>query len=168
MDNKKLRNNVHKRLKKIESCLGDKRKCEAKDQFLEKFMVCETICKRILDAYYTSKGKKKAMRDIKLNLTDIKAAMKYAGYIITDNALLGDVFSSEDKRGSKSAKSLRNGIVHSLQIEDINEVFNRHSFLMLRMDAYLQLIKAPVDNKKKPNMKKNSIMNNNATTSDAA
>lgn len=156
MDNKKLRNDVIKRLKKIESCLSDESKRLAKDQFLEKFMVCETLCKRIQEAYYTSTGKPKEMRDIKLNLTDIKAAMKYAGYVIPDKAMLSDIFSCEKKRGNKSAKELRNGIVHSLQVEDINEVFDRRLFLTTRMDEYLQLIRTPVNVDKKPNKKKDT------------
>lgn len=44
---------------------------------------------------------------------------------------------AEKKRGHKSAKKLRDGIMHAMNDDDLNEVIEREEFLYGRMDEFL-------------------------------
>ena len=82
--------------------------------------------------------------------------MKKAGYQF-DKDLLATIFGAAEKRGEKSAKKLRDGIAHSLCIEDIDEVFNRRVLLHQEMDAFLLAMRTPPPEiKKKAKKKRNT------------
>lgn len=96
-------------------------------------------CKSLIISNQKYSGTYKGDANVKVFLPSIKAAISYAGITIPDHTLNG-VFCSTGNyriRNSKSAKSLRNGIVHALNKEDINEVHNRYNALMQVMDDFL-------------------------------
>ena len=108
-------------------------------EFIDKFTLCEITCKSLIISNQKYNGTYKKDAEIRLLLKSIKAAISYAGLTIPEHILNG-VFSSTGnyrKRNSKSAKLLRNGIVHALNKEDINEVHNRYIALMQVMDDFL-------------------------------
>ena len=53
------------------------------------------------------------------------------------------IFGASNKRGEKSAKKLRDGIVHSLCVEDMDEAFNRRMQLYQEMDKFLKAMSTP-------------------------
>jgi hypothetical protein len=72
-------------------------------------------------------------------MKEIPAALKYAGYTI-DNDVLNVLFAGSGKyrkRGSKSAKQLRNAIVHNVSEPDILEICHRYEQLHHAMDSFL-------------------------------
>lgn len=54
--------------------------------------------------------------------------------------ILTIIFSSENNQGKKSAKKLRDGIIHALSEDDIKEVIDRKEYSFKNMDLFLELI----------------------------
>lgn len=106
----------------------------AKDQFIEKFVLCEIATKNVLSYY----GKEKDVKKIKMRSDTIKAALRHAQYDV-DNEMLEKMFRAGKKRGERSARDLRNGIVHDLKVTDIQEVIGRKDELFNLMDRYLEI-----------------------------
>ena len=160
MDARRLQKSIAKKMRSLSTYLeNSSKKCE-KDRFMEKFMLCETACKEILVAYFKEKKKAVDRRTLKLYMVSIPSAMKKAGYQF-DKDLLANIFGSAEKRGEKSAKKLRDGIAHSLCIEDIDEVFNRRVLLHQEMDAFLLAMRTPPPEIKKRAKKKRNIPSQN-------
>lgn len=125
--------------------MNDKLRCRY--QFLEKFTLCEICCKAILKEYKKNNKTYSSETNLKLDMREIPAALKYAGYSI-DEALLSIIFAGSGnfkKRGSKSAKQLRNGIVHNLCESDIEEVCKRYLYLCAAMDNFLNYFRQEED-----------------------
>lgn len=142
MDAARLRKSIAKKMKALSIYLKDPFIRKEKDEFLEKFMLCEAACKEILSAYFKEKGKSINNSSIKLDMVSIPSAMKKAGYPLS-KALLTGIFGASRTRGKKSAKKLRDGIVHSLSKEDINEVIDRRMQLHKMMDEFLSVMCTP-------------------------
>lgn len=106
-----------------------------KDQFIEKFVLCEIATKNVLSYY----GKEKDVEKIKMRLDTIKVALCHAQYDV-DNEMLEKMFKAKKKRGERSARDLRNGIVHDLKVPDIQEVIGRKDELFNLMDRYLEIL----------------------------
>ena len=156
MDARRLQKTIAKKMRSISNYLEDTSKRSEKDRFMEKFMLCETACKEILVAYFKERKKEIDRRNLKLDMVSIPPAMKKAGYQFSKD-LLADIFGAAEKRGEKSAKKLRNGIAHSLCLEDIDEVFNRREHLHQEMDEFLLAMRTPQPEiKKKVKKQRNS------------
>lgn len=134
-----IKNKAKRKLRKINTTLSTGSNRATKNDFLEKFMLCEVAIKSLIADYYAETGKKTKPEEIKLSLPTIKAALKFAGYSINQPNLEA-VFGPSVKRNSKSCKKLRDAIVHSLQSEDIQEVASRSVSLNREMDTFLTLV----------------------------
>lgn len=137
MDEQTLRRawgTVCKDVEKAEQILNNPQYTQAIIDFLSKFVVCEIACKAILAGA--------GMKNDKLNIKSIKSAVKKLNYNIED-AVLGAIFGYKGfrRRGSRSAKILRNGIAHSLAENDIKEVIERKEDLFKYMDTFLDVVK---------------------------
>ena len=133
----KSRTLAKKRIKQIEAVLSNSTTKANKDSFLEKYMKCEVACKLIIVEYEISKRKPISYDEVKMHFQVIVAACRHVGLSISDD-ILRRLFSSSDKRGHCSAKTLRNAIVHSLSTNDIKEVNSRFTTLNSDMDAFLR------------------------------
>ena len=102
-------------------------------------MKCELACKLIIMEYNAAKKKTISYKDVKMQIQVIIAACRHVGLSIS-NDVLYRLFSSSEKRGQRSAKILRNDIVHSLSINDIKEVDSRFMALDSDMDVFLRSI----------------------------
>lgn len=112
-----------------------------RNAFIDKFTLCDLSCKVLLEQY--KKAKKKDDKDFKLNLDmrTIPYAFSWAG-VNVERHILNMIFGGSkkfNKRGSKSVKKIRNGIVHAMNSSDIEELLNRKDELMGIMDTYLGL-----------------------------
>ena len=97
----------------------------------------------MLQAYHKSEGKEVALKDEKLIMNSILAAMKWAKMDFAKEELEA-MFSSQGefkKRGSKSAKMLRHGSMHEHNEYDIQEILDRFAELDARMDDFLDRIR---------------------------
>lgn len=114
-----------------------------KDAFLEKYILCEIPIKAALTYYYAQNGEQKEVESIEMAYTTIKAALKKSGYAPDDDCLR-KMFKANEKRGEKSARDLRNGIVHDLNIHDLMELINRKDELFGLLDSYYEFLIQPI------------------------
>ncbi len=107
--------------------------------FIDKFTLCDLTCKAVLESYEKAKGTFKQGSFMDLNMKRIPSAMNHFGLSIPKHILNGVFGGSAQykKRGTKSAKKLRDGIVHGMNKEDIKEVVSRNTDLNNLMDTFL-------------------------------
>ena len=110
-------------------------------KFIDKFTLCDVTCKTVLEAY--KKLKKASNEEIKLALDMRVIPYAFAMFDIEiDRNVLNRIFGGSKifkRRGSKSAKKLRDGIIHAMNSEDLAELYDRYQELMQTMDIYLNL-----------------------------
>lgn len=116
-----------------------------RNQFIDKFTLCDLTCKVILEGY--KKQQKQNNQDFRLvlDMRTIPYAFAWAGYEV-DRNVLSRIFGgskSFKKQGTKSAKKLRDGIVHAMNVDDIQELVERQNELFSVMNTYLSLFKLP-------------------------
>lgn len=125
---------IHNVTSKI-NYLDKDRHREDKNTFLEKYTLCEILVRNALSYYHEKKGEPTEDKNIELKYTAIGAALKMSGYKIDDNTLQM-MYQMGNKRKEKSARELRNGIVHDLKVQDIMEVVNRKKDLFKLLDQF--------------------------------
>lgn len=135
----KLKNKVIQNIVSKKNYLDKSDNREIKDTFIEKFILCEIGLKSILNYYYKHQGQDKEATDIEMGLSTIKAALKFAKYDIPDEKL-DCMFKARKKRGERSVRDLRNGIVHDLAIPDLKEVSDRKDELFALMDEFIEVL----------------------------
>ena len=129
-------NIINKKFKNIKELLDEENE-KVVYIFIKNFIICETCYKIILDRYLKLKKKKTTLpENMKIHLTQVTAALSYCGFDF-DAHIIESIFKSKTKRGQNSAKILRNGIVHNLQIEDIKEVILRKDELFTYMNTFI-------------------------------
>ena len=139
----KTQTRLRKRLNEIETLLSDEKKREHVFGFLEEYIKCETICREMIFEYKKTTKSQEKREEIKIRVDTAKKAWGAAGYQDM-SSILNYLFSSSEKRWEKSAKKLRDAIVHAQKKEDINEVDKRYKELTEYMDEYLSLIRRDV------------------------
>ena len=72
-------------------------------------------------------------------ITDIKAALINAGFE-TNTMELDKMFKKDCLRGERSARDLRNAIVHDLSVNDIDELVKRWEDIQKTLDSYLSCL----------------------------
>ena len=133
----KSRTLAKKRIKQIEALLSNPTTRASKESFLEKYIKCELACKLIIVEYETAKKKTVSYDEVKMHFQVIVAACHHVGLSVSDD-ILRRLFSTSEKRGHRSAKTIRNAIVHKLSVNDIKEVNSRFTALDSDMDAFLR------------------------------
>ena len=116
------------------ACLDSAGTRNVKDEFLEKYCFCEIATKRILSEYHKAQGRR--MSKV-IRIDSVRASLRFF-HVAVDNQTIDKMFKSEQKRGSRSARDLRDSIVHNLSIPDMKEVVDRKQELFLLMDGYLK------------------------------
>ena len=128
-----------KRLSALETIVADESMKRSKDDFLERFMICECVYKTLLKSYNANRGAKVADGDLRLNYTEIRKVLDYYNVKLEEDTHKA-IFSSTGqycKRGTMSAKKLRDSIAHSMNENSIKEAEKRFEELMGLMDAFL-------------------------------
>lgn len=144
-DEQKLKNKVVQNVTSKKNYLDKSDNRKTKDTFLEKFILCEIGLKNVLNYYYKKQGQEREADDIEMGLSTIKAALKLAQYNIPDDTL-ERMFKAKKKRGERSVRDLRNGIVHDLTIPDLQEVITRKNELFGLMDEFIIALTTSNDN----------------------
>ncbi len=124
---------------------------QAKDEFLSMFVLCEIACKSVIEQYKKAINETVELNSIKLDMRSIPPAFSLFQYEI-EKHILSSIFGASKKRGKKSAKKLRDGIVHNLSEEDIKEVMDRKEELLEHMNAFLKTIAEDYRQEKKENL----------------
>lgn len=151
---------IEKKLLKRNEYLADRKKRNAKNAFIEKFVLCEICCKSLI-----ADAEKVDIEKVKLYMPSIRKAMKKYGYTFDEDKLKmlfsgkSDVFI---KRGSYSAKNLRDSIMHDMSVESMQEVFDREKELHKLMDDYLKLFSSTKSKQQKRQRRKSRQMESGA------
>lgn len=137
---KTTRKNALEKIDNATKLMSNSLKNEKRIAFLNKFVLCEIACKHIVEAYKRQTKALKPSEYITLDMRHIPAALTMYEYSIPLH-ILNDVFGGSGKykkSGTKSAKKLRDGIMHAMSENDLAEIMEREEFLNDRMDSFLK------------------------------
>lgn len=136
-----IRNKAKLEIRKFESVLNDNETVQLLDSFKNKFNMCESVYKVILKEHQKSKGNDVDLKYLKLNMTQVPYALKFAGYTF-DEASLNELFGNKSKKtGCKTVKCLRDLTTHGIHQKSIDEIKKRKKELFAYMDDFLEAIK---------------------------
>lgn len=140
-----LRRKAYNLLNKKQSLLASADTKTMVNDFIEKFVLCETICKSILKEYFKAGNENPAEKDIKLDVRNIKGALNYLGYTYDDNIIKGIFGSGKTDEGNKTLKTLRNEVIHNPKQGVINEIINRNTEINNLFDSFINIIVIQVE-----------------------
>lgn len=96
-------------------------------KFIGVYMQSEVFARKLQRYYYSDTNKNGGDE---LNIHTLKAALKHFHLDISESDIAVLFRGGSGVRGSKSARQLRNGYLHSLSDEDKNEIISKaHTFL---------------------------------------
>lgn len=136
-----LRNSAKAELERLEAYLSDSSTVQLLDAFKNQFNVCETVYKVILAEHQKRKGKSNT-GFLKVNMTQVPYALKFAGYAF-DRTLLNELFgaSSQTQKG-KTVKKLRDETTHGIDENAVAEIVARKDELFGYMNEFLSGIRS--------------------------
>ncbi len=133
-----LRKSAKAELERLEKCLSEPNTVQILDEFKNKFNICETVYKVILDEHQKYKDNQ-TEGFLKLDMRQVPYALKFAGYNF-DRSLLNELFGNSSSKG-KTIKKLRNEITHGINKKAVEEILNRKDELFGYMDCFLWVIR---------------------------
>jgi hypothetical protein len=137
-----VRADIVQKIQDINAKLNEDGVRDSRDQFIERFIICETAYKIVLKKYLQVNNKYISDGNMIIQLTQVKTALKKAGYTL-DKGLMERLFSGSGNytvSGQKSARLLRNGIEHEMNVDDLQEVHDRLASLVTDMDSFITWI----------------------------
>ena len=134
-----LRNKAKDELLRLEAVYSDEETRDKINRFKEKFGICEIVYKVVLEEHQFNKTGKHFER-LRVDMTQAPYALNYAGYDF-DKDLLTHLFGAEKRIGSRSVKTLRDSLTHSVNQKAIDELLNREDELYWYMDQFLSKIR---------------------------
>lgn len=103
-------------------------------EFIGVYIQSEVFAKK-LQAYYRTDCNKRGKDELQINT--LKAALKHFNVLVLETDI-SDLFSGGyGKRGSKSARQLRNGYLHALSIEDKNEIESKAKIFIVKLREFI-------------------------------
>ena len=137
-----IKNKAENELQRLEELFENEDTTQKIDNLKDKFSICEIVYKIILKDYLKSKNED--TKKLVINMTQAKAALKYAGYIF-DSEIVGKVFGSQKAVGSRSVKIIRDELNHTLKQSAVTELINRYDELIGYMDSFLDMIRQGIE-----------------------
>lgn len=134
-----LRDSARNELERLEHIMGNIETLQLLDKFKNKFNICETVYKVILKKHQECKGKKSDAY-LKITMTQVPHALKFAGYSFNKD-LLNELFGASGKKG-QTVKKLRDAVTHGVDQEAVNEIIARKDELFGYMDSFLSEIRS--------------------------
>lgn len=107
--------------------------------FLEQYILCEIIAKELVVGYKDAIGDPIAYSDVEMHVQTIRAAFKHYGLGLS-NDVVDRIFVSKKTRGVRTARGLRNALVHSMDKRSITAVDVQYSQLMADMQQLLDAV----------------------------
>ncbi|MCR5150246.1 MAG: hypothetical protein K6B52_03355 [Clostridiales bacterium] len=132
---------ARKRLEKALETITNEQVVDMRNLFIDKFTLCDIACKTILEGYLKYENKYNPKKYVDLSMKQIPSAIALYGLEI-ERHTLNEIFGGSGqykKQGTKSAKKLRDGIVHAMNENDVNEMVERYDELMNKMTLFLSL-----------------------------
>lgn len=127
--------------------------------FLEKYFLCEIGTKKAIMCHDKIKPeipssiveksvKKKSVEnkdEMELAYNSIEKKLRELGFEV-DHMNIDEMFKKKEKKGEKSARDLRNKIVHEMSVNDIQEVVDRWDYFEQLLDNYIDyMCKEPLE-----------------------
>jgi hypothetical protein len=112
------------------------------ESFLLQYVFLEALL-RLVGRYYRQRStaqKKLANEDGSLNVVVVNRSLKHFGVRVDQQRIDGLLSSGKTKRGQKTARVLRNGLVHRWDAKDAGEVIQRFEELTTGMKAVVNAI----------------------------
>lgn len=149
MKNKKIsfeeENALKKKLKdeldRLNKILLDSNTIKLIEKFKSKFQICEILYKLILEKYNIDHGKEGGRDKLKLNVNQVKPALKYVNFSL-ESDIINRLFGSESHAGKRSIKKIRDILTHNLTNSAIDELKNRKNEIFNDMDYFLKMIES--------------------------
>jgi hypothetical protein len=118
------------------------------ESFLLRYVFTEALCRQ-LGKYYRERAgaRKKTLAKLHepIQLDVVGRSFNYFGIRLRSERLAQFLDSALEKRGAKSARNLRNGIVHRWDANDVAEVSERHRSLYSALDAVVEAVACSVN-----------------------
>ena len=125
------RKRASSRIQTIQTKLNSSNTRDHIQNFLIEYILCEMTCKELIVGYKDAINKPVQYKEVTMDLRVIKAAVKHHGIVLSDD-VMRRLFSYE-----KSAKKLRDSLVHNISKKVIDEVETQYGQLMAYMIAFL-------------------------------
>ena len=112
------------------------------ESFLLRYVFLEALI-RLVGRYYRERSttKKKVLeQDGSLNVDVINRSLRYFGVLVDERRVDAVLASPKARRGFKTARVLRNGLVHRWDVGDAGEVIKRFEELEVAMSGLVQSI----------------------------
>jgi len=97
-EKRNLRNKAKAELERLEKIQTDASTVQVLDGFKNRYNICETVYKVILEKHQASKGKE-SNSYLKVMMTQVPFALTFAGYDF-DKDLLNEIFGAKGKKGT--------------------------------------------------------------------
>lgn len=116
------------------------------EKFLLRFVFFEAVV-RLIGHYYRERAgqKRKSTSHESLSINVVRRSFVHFGISVADQRLDLLLDSSMATRNAKSARNLRNGLVHRWKAEDVKEVIDRYEDLSNALTGVIDAIKARVE-----------------------
>lgn len=109
--------------------------------FLEKYFLCEIASKEMLVGYQNEIGEHLEYKDAKMDLRKLKPAFNHYGLGLS-NDVLKRLFAAKTPKGQRrSAKNLRDSVVHGMTRQNLAEIDSRYSQLISDMEVFINSVK---------------------------
>lgn len=113
------------------------------ENFLLRYIFLEALCRQVGKYYRERAGSRrktasKSYETLQVNV--VSRAFSYFGIQLRAERLMQLLDSSLEKRSARSARNLRNGIIHRWDENDMAEVSARYSSLCLALDSAVDAI----------------------------
>lgn len=111
------------------------------NRFLNVYFQLESVLRKLCHYHREGLSKPRITKEFQsLNIQYVRSAAKSFGIRLPEDSLTEVLDSSKTKRNEKSARELRNAIVHQWSIPDIIEIAEREKILSSCMSAVLSAI----------------------------
>ncbi|NCB26780.1 MAG: hypothetical protein EOM12_12300 [Verrucomicrobiae bacterium] len=111
-------------------------------KFLSLYIDCEAVSRKLIFYYRQETGKKSVKDFEKLQSQVISAAVRYFKLNINEKIIHSIFHSAGGIRGEKTPRQLRNALIHSKSIKDIEEIEKRNEELIRIMNVWITAILA--------------------------
>ncbi len=135
-----LRMKARNRLIELEGIHKDETLKNMINSFIEKYSICEIVYKVVLKDHQRKKQDDVKDETLKVDMRQVPHALNYAGYNF-DSPLLDHLFGSKGTVNNRSAKKLRDELIHSQNESAIQELTDREQELHGYMDDFLNKIR---------------------------
>lgn len=134
-----LRDKAKAELLRLEKIMNDSETVQMLDDFKNKFNLCETVYKVVLQERLYWKGKT-PNGQLKVDMRQAPQTLSFAGYTF-EKALLTELFGSKSAVGQNTVKKLRDAVTHGVDDKAVEEIRNRKEELDGYMDQFLETIR---------------------------